>query len=119
MSVLSETGEDVFLAGLRRCGCEPANQSEVIVFTIVAITGLMAGQEVETGVAINELSAWPSVPPHWVHLPASVGIAHSNTQASPVQGWLMHSRNIAGWGDAAEPAQAWIAHVRSVVGEAL
>jgi hypothetical protein len=113
-----EAGEEGFLAGLRRCGCEPENRGDVVVFGTVAIGGTHAGEIVETGVSVGELSAWPGVPPHWVHLPASVAIARTNSQPSPVHGWLMHSRNITGWGNAEEPAQAWIAHARSVIEEA-
>lgn len=113
-----EAGDEGFLAGLRRCGCDPARRGDVIVFSTAAIGGSHAGEIVETGVSVGELSAWPGVPPHWVHLPASVAIARTNSQPSPVHGWLMHSRNITGWGNAEEPAQAWIAHARSVIEEA-
>lgn len=118
MPSLAETGEEGFLAGLRRCGCQAENRRGVIVFTVTAVTGPLAGREIETGVASTELVAWASAPPHWIHLPMSVTIPHTNTQASPVPGWLMHSRSITGWGDAAEPAQAWLAHARSVLGDA-
>lgn len=113
-----EIGEEGFLAGLRRCGCDVHARDGVIVFLVVPASGTYAGQATETGVSVGELTAWPSVPPHWVHLPESVAIAHTNTQPSALPGWLMHSRNITGWGNAAEPAQAWLAHVRSVLGEA-
>lgn len=118
MSPLDETGEEGFLAGLRRCGCEPEKRNGVIAFTVVPVDGSHAGEAIETGVGAEELSAWPSAPPHWVHLPSSVTIVHTNTQASPIAGWLGHSRNLAGWGNAEEPAQAWIAHVRSVLADA-
>lgn len=113
-----ETGAEGFVAGLRRYGCEPETRHEVIVFDVIAVGGSHAGQIIECGVTVGELSAWPGVPPHWVHLPASVTIARTNSQPSPVPGWLMHSRNIAGWGNASDPAQAWIAHARSVLEEA-
>jgi hypothetical protein len=113
-----EAGEEGFLAGLRRCGCEPEKRNDVIVLIVVAIGGSHAGEIVETGVSADELSAWPGVPPHWVHLPSSVTIARTNTRPSPIPGWLMHSRSITGWGNAEEPTQAWIAHARSVIEEA-
>lgn len=113
-----ETGEERFLAGLRRCGCDPVKRNDVIVFEVTAVGGRHSGQAIETGVSVNELAAWPGAPPHWVHLPSVVAIARTNTQPSPLPGWLMHSRNITGWGNAEEPAQAWIAHARSVLEEA-
>jgi hypothetical protein len=118
MPALQETGEEGFLAGLRRCECEPESHNGVIVFAVVAAGGSHAGEAIETGVGVDELAAWPSAPPHWVHLPGSVTIGHTNTQPSPIPAWLMHSRSITGWGNAAEPAQAWIAHIRSVLEEA-
>lgn len=112
-----EVGEEGFLAGLRRCGCEPDKRNDVVVFTVVAAGGSHAGEAIETGVSVGELAAWPSVPPHWVHLPRSITFTRTNSKPSPVSGWLMHSRNIVGWGNAEEPAQGWIAHARSVIEE--
>jgi hypothetical protein len=117
MPALGETGEEGFLAGLRRCGSEGEERNGVTLFSVVAFGGSHAGETVETGVSVEELAAWPSAPPHWVHLPGNVTISHTNTQPSPVPGWVMHSRNINGWGNAEEPAQAWLAHVRSVLEE--
>lgn len=118
MVTTSDIGIDGFIAGLRRCGQEPTIEAGVVTFTVVPLTGAHAGISVATGVGTEELSGWPAIPPHWVHLPADVAFTRSNTQASSISGWLKHSRQIAGWGNAAEPAQAWIAHVRTVVGEA-
>lgn len=117
MPALDETGETGFLAGLRRCGCDPDKRNGVVVFIVVPVGGCHAGQPIETGIHSNELASWPSAPPHWVHLPASVIIGHTNTQPSSIPGWLMHSRNITGWGNAQEPVQAWLAHVRAVLEE--
>lgn len=118
MSVPSDSGVDGFVVGLQRCGLEPKVEAGVVTFSIDPVTGRHAGSSVLTGVGTEELAGWPVVPPHWVHLPGDVNFARSNTQASPISGWLKHSRQIAGWGNASEPAQAWIAHVRAVVGEA-
>lgn len=107
------------MTGLRRCSLNPSTTDGVVTFLVIPIGGSRALQEVETGVSKDELSGWPAIPPHWVHLPEQVRFQRSNTQLSTVAGWVKHSRQIAGWGDAVEPAQAWIAHVRSVLGEAL
>jgi hypothetical protein len=113
----SNTGVDGFMAGLRRCGLEPTVEAGVVTFNVQPLTGAHAATSVTTGVGTDELSGWPAIPPHWVHLPSSITFARSNTQPSPLSGWLKHSRQIPRWGDAAEPAQAWIAHVRAVLGE--
>jgi len=118
MPALDETGEEGFLVGLRRCGCNPQKRDGVIVFSVVPIDGSRAGESIETGVEVEELAAWPSAPPHWVHLPTSMTFDHSNTRPSPIPDWLKHSRSVSNWGNAKEPAQAWIAHVRAVLEEA-
>jgi len=117
MPALRETGEEGFLAGLERCGCPWRRQDGVILFAVEPVDGCYAGNSIETGVAVKELRAWPSVPPHWVHSPSFVKILRTNTRPSPVSGWLMHSRNVQRWGDAEDPVQAWLAHARAVLGE--
>lgn len=118
MSATSDTGVEAFIAGLRRCGQEPTVEAGVVTFVVEPLAGAHAGAIVTTGVSANELVTWPAVPPHWIHLPGNVTFPRSNTQPSPIPGWLKHSRQISGWGNAAEPAQAWISHARAVVGEA-
>jgi hypothetical protein len=113
----SGTGLDGFLSGLRRCGVEPIVEAGVVAFTVEPVSGCRAGSAVETGVGVEELASWPAVPPHWVHFPADVGFARSNTQPSAMPGWTKHSRQINRWGNASEPAQAWLAHARAVAGE--
>jgi len=121
MTVASDTGLglDGFLAGLRRCGLEPVVGAGVVTFVVQPVAGVRAGTSVDTGVSVQELSGWPAVPPHWVHLPAEVRFSRSNTQPSEKPGWTKHSRQIVRWGNATEPAQAWVAHVRSIIGEAI
>lgn len=119
MSAGMETGEAGFLAGLRRCGLDPAVRNGVAVFTVEPVGGAAAGTIVESGVAVEELFAWPATPPHWVHFPAAIRFASTNAADSEISGWRKHSRDIRGWGNASEPAQAWVAHVRAVLEEAI
>jgi hypothetical protein len=119
MDTASTAGADGFMAGLRRCGLDPSQQDGVITFAVEACQGALAGQQVRTGVNVNELGAWPAVPPHWLHFPVEVTLPRTNIDPNEtLPGWRRHSRQIVGWGDAAEPAQAWMAHVRSVLAEA-
>lgn len=111
----SKTGEEGFLAGLHQCQCDYDIRSGVIVFTVIPTGGAHANRPIETGVSVNELTAWPSVPPHWVHFPACIKFSHTNSEPSGYPTWLKHSRNITNWGNAEVPVQAWIAHVRSVL----
>lgn len=114
-----DAGVDGFIAGLFECGIEASVRHGVATFAVAAVDGAFAGRSVEVGVGVDELGAWPAVPPHWIHLPSDVQFARSNTEPSGVPGWLKHSRGTAAWGDAARPAQAYLAHLRSVIGEAV
>jgi hypothetical protein len=105
-----------FLAGLQRCGTSSILQGNIVTFAVEAASGTRAGQPTMTGVSVDELTMWPTVPPHWLHFPAEITFAQTNIDANDtLPGWLRHSRQIVGWGDAHEHAQAWIAHVRSVL----
>ena len=111
-------GVGKFIAGLRVCGTDAAVDSGIVVFTVVAAarSGPLATL---TGVAAAELETWPAVPPHWVHLPAAVQFTSTNINLQEtLPGWVRHSRQINGWGDAEEPAQAWLAHLRRVLQDA-
>lgn len=110
-------GLEGFLAGLSRLGIASRREGDLVIF-VVPETSAHAGDPIESGISVGELVRWPQVPPHWVHLPATIHLARTNARASSVPGWVRHSRNVRGWGDAAEPAQAWVAHVRGMLQEA-
>jgi hypothetical protein len=112
------TGVDGFIAGLRRCGIDARVNTGIVVFMVVAAarSGPLTTQ---TGVATAELAAWSAVPPHWAHFPAMVQFTSTNSnQEETLPGWVRHSRQVNGWGDAEEPAQAWLAHLRRVLQDA-
>jgi len=119
MDIASIVGVDGFVAGLRRCGLTPVLDCAVVTFEVEVLGGPHTGRLVPTGVGVPELEAWPAVPPHWVHLPTDVPLTRTNSDVNETLfGWVRHSRQIAGWGDAEEPTQAWVAHVRGVLAEA-
>jgi hypothetical protein len=107
---------DAFMAGLQALDARPGRCGPLIVYAVDVISGPHAGTVIETGVEVAELAGWPIAPPHWIHLPATVGFEHTNSQPSPVAGWVRHSRQICDWGSDADPGQAWLAHVRGVLG---
>ena len=112
------TGIEGFIKNMAEFGCKVTLEAELVICQVVAIDGAYAGSPVETGVSIGELDSWPQVPPHWLHFPAGIRFSQTNSQPSPKSGWLMHSRQITGWGDA--PAGvAWASHVRAVLSEAV
>jgi hypothetical protein len=107
-----------FIHGLHRCGALPRATDRHVVYTVEPVEGRFAGEPAATAVEMGELTRWPLVPPHWIHLPADVKLHGTNSRSSSIDGWLRHSRHIARWGRDADPASGWLAHVRSIVGEA-
>ena len=117
-AVATTAGVDGFIAGLRRCCIDATLNTGIVVFTVVA-AGRSGTLTTQTGVAAAELAAWSAVPPHWVHFPATVQFASTNSNhGETLPGWIRHSRQVNGWGDAEEPAQAWLAHLRGVLQDA-
>lgn len=113
-----KTGVEAFIQDVTELGCDPTLDADLVIYKVVAVDGAYAGRPVDTAVGINELEPWPQVPPHWLHFPAGVRFSRTNSQLSPKSGWLMHSRQITGWGDA--PAGvAWVSHVRAVLSGAV
>jgi hypothetical protein len=106
-----------FIDDLTRLGFNPTVDAGLVIYRIAPVEGAHAGVQVETGVSADELAPWPQAPPHWVHLPASIGFPETNIKASTKPDWLKHSRDIIGWGDA-PPEIWWTSHIRAVLGEA-
>lgn len=113
------TGLDGFVAALRSLGADPQVQSDVVTYTVTPISGALAGHAVRTGVGVEEVAPWPAAPPHWLHFPADVTFASTNSRDSSLPVWRAHSRDIGAWGVAPVPAAAWLAHVRGVLGGAV
>ena len=113
-----DRGVEKFIGDMQRLGFDSRVEAGLVVYQIEPVDGARSGTTVETGVNVDELKPWPQVPPHWVHLPTDVVFSHTNSEASTKSGWLKHSRELTGWGDA-ESAICWASHVRSVVCEAI
>lgn len=107
-----------FISGMQELGLGPRTEDGLIVCDVVPVAGHRAGGAVPLGVAIEELVNWPQAPPHWIHVPADVEFSSTNSEASCKPGWLKHSRNCAGWGDA-PAAVSWHAHVQAVLCEVI
>jgi len=119
MTGVSTAGVAGFIFGMSQCGVVCEQTGTVVTFAVEACTGPLAGQPVQTGVGVEELAMWPAVPPHWVHLPATITLTPTNPNYDgTLPGWVRHSRQIVAWGDATEPAQAWLGHIRGVLTQA-
>jgi len=111
-------GPDGFTAGLAAYGATPTTVDRYVAYQVEVVNGRLAGQAVETAVAIAELARWPLVPPHWIYLHDDVTFEATNTQPCAIPGWIGHSRQIVGWGNDPYAIAGWLAHVRAVIGEA-
>jgi hypothetical protein len=110
-------GLDGFVSGLAGQGIETVRRESLVVYRLEPVTGALAGECVETGVVVDELSGWPHTPPHWIHVPIALKIPGG--QGGSVAGWSRYSRPHPGRLDAApSPAKVWIAHVREFLGHA-
>ena len=111
-----QSGVKAFIQDMSDLGSGAELEAELVIYEVVAVDGAYAGRAVKTGVGVGELQPWPQVPPHWLHFPCTVHFSQTNSQPSPKSGWLMHSRQISGWGDA--PAGvAWASHIRAVLSQ--
>ena len=117
--VLATTGVTAFVAALAAFGAEPVAEGPLLIYTVIPVTGALAGRPVRTGVGADEVMPWPVAPPHWIHLPAEIAFANTNSGESPKDGWRAHSRDIGAWGTARLSVAAWLAHVRGVLGGAV
>jgi len=112
-------GVDGFIADLAAWGVAARIEGAVVVFPVRAVDGARAGEVAESGVAVNELGAWPAVPPHWVHFPSTMTIPNAHPdQSDTLPGWTRHSRQIERWEQVTEAGRAWLGHVRAVLSEA-
>ena len=109
---------EAFIQDMTELGFETTLEAGLVIYKVVAVDGAYAGRPVETGIGTGELEPWPQVPPHWLHFPPDVRFSSTNSSPSSKSGWLMHSRQITGWGDASAGV-AWASHVRAVLSEAV
>lgn len=87
-----------------------------VLYEVVAVNGALEGQSVQTGVSISEIQSWPMVPPHWIHLPASVTFQATNMDdVDCPPDWKRHSRDFSYIDTSMPPALAWLRHVRGFI----
>lgn len=90
-----------------------------LLYQVIATNGPLTGHTVTTGVSVSEVQSWPQVPPHWVHLPTSIGFASTNMDTIDCpEGWCRHSREFGFVEASAPPAVMWLRHVRGLISSA-
>lgn len=76
--------------------------------------GRYGGTEVWVGA--DPPQDFPTIPPHWVHLPDSIDLADGRKEASELgAGWAKWSRPHKRWIDGTNPASQWLAHIRALL----
>lgn len=110
-------GVEAFTAALSTAGCEVEVRGPIVLVRVDVPSGNYAGSEIMVGA--DPPQDFPTIPPHWVHLPDSVDLAQGGKQASELgQGWAKWSRPHKRWADGAPPASQWLAHVRALLATA-
>lgn len=105
-----------FITDMTAAGAPARLDGARILFDVQAFDGAYRGQTVPTGVSVSEVQSWPMLPPHWIHLPASVAFVETNADTTDCPaGWQRHSRDFAWTNMAVPPARAWLQHVRGVL----
>ncbi|WP_068494657.1 hypothetical protein [Pseudoclavibacter helvolus] len=109
-----------FIDDLNAAGASARADGPRILYEVTPIDGALAGKIVTTGVSISEVGSWPSVPPHWVHLPETVRFAQTNTDGTDcAPGYMRHSRDYSYTDTSIPPARAWVSHVRGFLSIAI
>ncbi len=112
---MMQPGAQGFVDDTTEIGLCPRVEAELVICRFTLATGARAGTTVEVGVALEELQFWPQAPPYWVHLPDSIRFSENGSiKDSPKEGWMKHSRQINGWGNA-PPAIDWSSHIQRVL----
>jgi len=109
-----------FISDMTAAGAPAHLVGQQILFDVDAVDGPLRGQKVPTGVSVSEVQSWPMVPPHWIHLPASISFTQTNADTIDCPpGWMRHSREFSLTSMATPPARAWLQHVRGVLSIAI
>lgn len=112
------TGRDGFAEVLAKAGCQVEVRGPLVLVLVYVPLG--PHRDTEVWVGADPPNDFPTVPPHWVHLPESINLADGGKRASELgQGWAKWSRPHKGWADSASPASQWLAHARSLLNSAL
>jgi len=112
------TGIDAFVAAMTAAGRQVEVRRPVVLVAVDVPLG--PHRDTEVWVGADPPQDFPTIPPHWVHLPDSVNLAGGGKRASELgEGWAKWSRPHKGWVDGTSPASQWLAHARALLQAAL
>lgn len=111
-------GIQAFINAMTAAGRRVEVRSPIVLILVDIPMGLYADKEVWVGA--DPPQDFPTIPPHWVHLPDTITLADGGKQASELgAGWTKWSRPHKRWVDGASPASQWLAHARALLAKAL
>ena len=112
------TGVQTFVDVMVAAGHNCEQRGGIVLVLVDVPLGPHAGKDVWVGA--DPPGDFPTVPPHWVHLPDAIELANGGRQQSELgAGWSKWSRPHKRWADGSNPASQWLAHARALLGAAL
>lgn len=107
-----------FVDAMSAAGRQVDARDAIVLVLVDVPIGIHAGTEVWVGA--DPPQDFPTVPPHWVHLPEAIDLADGGKQASELgAGWAKWSRPHKRWVDCPKPGALWLAHARALLAGAL
>lgn len=110
-------GMRAFVGAMAEAGCRTEVRDTIVLVLVDVPVGRHADSEIWIGA--DPPADFPTVPPHWVHLPDAIDLTDGGKQASELgAGWSKWSRPHKRWTDSASPGSQWLAHTRALLGAA-
>jgi len=111
-------GVQAFVDAMTAAGRSVEVRDPIVLVLVDVPVGRHAGDEVWVGA--DPPQDFPTIPPHWVHLPDAIELANGGRQASELgAGWAKWSRPHKRWVDGPAAGVQWLAHARALLGGAL
>lgn len=107
-------GIEAFAEAARSMGLAVDVRDPIVLVEVDVPLGPNAGGQIWVGA--DPPVDFPTIPPHWVHLPDTIDLAGGGKQASELGvGWAKWSRPHKQWVDGAPPGSQWVAHARALL----
>lgn len=107
-------GIQAFIDAMAAAGHRTDLRDPIVLVLVDVPLGRHAGSEVWVGA--DPPVDFPTIPPHWVHLPDAIDLANGGKQASELgTRWAKWSRPHKRWSDGANAGSQWLAHARALL----